>query len=153
MSASEVTDFERSFRYFAIWLHGQVFSKLLLGLFFQCQKSDWTYLKKNSRQWALIRVRTKRSSRHVWTGACSCVCACPRRALVFQLTFRWESKAFQLDFIPDPTWWVACLVGYLFFNFFSNYRSPQIIAWPPWWTELGSTDLDFGGICETVGRH
>lgn len=46
MSASEVTDFERGFRYFAIWLHGQVFSKLLLGLFFQCQKSAWTYFKK-----------------------------------------------------------------------------------------------------------
>lgn len=83
MSASEVTDFERSFRYFAIWLHGQVFSKLLLGLFFQCQKSDWTYLKKLRRQ-AFIRVRTKRSRRHAWTEvfvctwarACVCVCTC-----------------------------------------------------------------------------
>lgn len=75
MSASEVTDFERSFRYFAIWLHGQVFSKLLLGLFFQCQKSDWTYFKK-LRHWVLIRIRTKRSLRHAWTGVCVCVCVC-----------------------------------------------------------------------------
>lgn len=142
MSASEVTDFERSFRYFAIWLHRQVFAKLLLGLFFQRQKSAWTYFKKLSQQ-VLIRIRTKQSWRHTWTSTPTCVYAHMHLHVYtcISVDFQRESQAFQLDFIPDPTWCVQCLVDCLTLNEAPKYSVPALLNWVllhwPWvWKDL-----------------
>lgn len=147
MSASEVTDFERSFRYFAIWLHGQVFSKLLLGLFFQCQKSDWTYLKKknNLKIVSSHQGRTKRRWRHAWMGVCVCVRACgSARACTcvsVDLSKGKQSLPTRLHPWPHLVSRVSCR------QFFWHLLKPQTMVWLPRWAERWPTDLGFGGIC------
>lgn len=151
MSASEVTDFERSFRYFAIWLHGQVFSKLLLGLFFQCQKSAWTYftkLKTASTRWGRNKAEfeARLSCKHV------CECA-PAHVLLY---FTWPSRGRAKPSRPPSSQPPAdrqCLVGYLFPW---HLVKPQM-QWDcpaqlhcPW---LGSGRWWSKAICETIERH
>lgn len=143
MSASEVTDFERSFRYFAIWLHGQVFSKLLLGLFFQCQKSDWTYLKK-LRQWVLIRIRTKRGLRHAWTGVCVHAHADPHACACISLDLSKGKPGLPTQLHPWPhlVSRVSCWLSIFLTLYWSPKYSATALAnralphWPWFWRDL-----------------
>lgn len=136
MSASEVTDFQRSFRYFAIWLHGQVFSKLLLGLFFQCQKSAWTYFeeKRKKKTHTVSPHRGKNKAEFeasVFMSVHLHTCAC------VSLDLPKAKPSLPTHLLPSPTWhMMSCWVPvFLTLSEAPKYNVTAL---------LSSADLDLG---------
>lgn len=138
MSASEVTDFERSFRYFAIWLHGQVFSKLLLGLFFQCQKSDWTYLKQKNSSDSEGAHQGKNKAK-VWgmpEPVCACACWCSHARISGDLSKGKESRLrpdydctlSTLNALPSPAALESSVLSCWLSIFPSHLEAPSVNA-------------------------